>query len=383
MTNTRTLGGWTSWLKAYGLFTGGVIGVGVFGLPAALHAAGLWVFLVQVIIVSMLVWWLHRCMLRVVLATPGQHRIPGYARRYLGTFGFSTATIANMFGLFGALIAYLIAGGAFIRLVLEGLFPLSPMMAVGVYLLPGALLLLFGLRSLPALELMILFLFLGILGGLPLLAGDAFAFSRLLMVGDATSIMLPFGVLLFSLWGVSLIPETAELSKRRTSRAGSVITTGLLTSVVAYVFFATFISGITGSATTEDALTGLRSVLDGRIVRVAALFGILTTFSSYLAQGLTVLRTFTLDFKLPRLLAWIVTIGLPLAFVLFGTQSLLSILALTGAVFLGIEGLVVLVMRYVIVRSSSERTSLVLPLSIAGGLLILGVLSELFRQFAL
>lgn len=383
MSRTRTTGNWLSWLKAYGLFTGGVIGVGLFGLPAALHAAGLWVFLMQVIVVGMLVWWLQRSVLDIVLATPGQHRIPGYARRYLGTVGFSAATIANMFGLFGALIAYLIAGGAFIRLVLEGLVPLSPLMAVGVYVLPGALLLLFGLRSLPALELIILLLFLVILGGLPLLAGDAFAFSRLPLMGETTSVMLPFGVLLFSLWGVSLIPETVELTQRRASRAASVLAAGLLTAVVAYVFFAGFVAGVTGSATTEDALSGLRSVLDHRIVRMAALFGILTTFSSYLAQGLTLLRTFTLDFKFPRLLAWAVTIGIPIAFVVFGTQSLLSVIALTGAVFLGIEGLIVLIISRTLERKDTRTHRLGVRLVIAGILLILGVAAELFRQFVL
>ncbi len=375
--------GIVSWLKAYGLFTGGVIGVGVFGLPAALQQAGLAVFLIHVVIVGILAWWLQRCMLDIVLATPGKHRVPGYARHYLGSVGFSIATIANLLGLFGALVAYLVAGGAFAQLVLEGMLPLSPSTAIAAYMLPGALLLLFGLQSLPTLELLILALFLAILGVLPFAAGDAFAVSRLSLTGHATSVMLPFGVLLFSLWGVSLIPETVELSQRRLFRAASVLTAGLVTAGIAYVVFAMFIAGVTGSATTDDALTGLQSVLDNRFVRIAALFGILTTFSSYLAQGLTLLRTFTLDFKLPRLLAWGITIGAPLAFVLFGTHSLLSVLALTGAVFLGVEGVVVLLIRHAVARSSAERTSLFIPLGVAASLLVVGVLSELFRQFVL
>ncbi|MDP3685275.1 MAG: hypothetical protein Q8R32_00405, partial [bacterium] len=74
MVRTQARGGWVSWLKAYGLFTGGVIGAGLFALPAALQAAGLPIFLGHVALVGLLVWWIHRCYLSVVLKTSGRHR---------------------------------------------------------------------------------------------------------------------------------------------------------------------------------------------------------------------------------------------------------------------------------------------------------------------
>lgn len=378
----RMAGALGAWLKAYGFFTGGVIGVGVFGLPAALVLAGLPAFLTHLVIVGFLVWWLHRCFLAVVLETPGRHRLPGYARRYLGQPGYAVTALANLLGLVGALVAYLIAGGIFLHLLLGQLVPLSPFAAVSAYVFPGALLLFWGLRSLPALELVILFLFLVVLGGLPLLAGDAFSFSRLPLVGEPTSALLPYGVLLFAFWGVSLIPETAELSRRSWPRSHAVITAGLLTAAVAYLLFAMFVAGVTGPATTEDALTGIRQVLGDGVVFFTLVFGLLTTFSSYLALGLTLLKTLTLDFSVPRFPAWALVVLVPLTFVLWGTPGLLSVLALTGAVFLGIEGLMVLAMRWVLARSSARqrRRSLALQLLGAGALLVLGVVGELFRQ---
>ncbi|TSC71707.1 MAG: tyrosine-specific transport protein [Parcubacteria group bacterium Gr01-1014_38] len=371
-----------SWLRAYGLFTGGVIGVGVFGLPAALVAAGLPVFSLYVVLVGALVWWIHRRFLTVVLATPGRHRLPGYAHQYLGRPGYLVSAMANVLGLFGTLAAYLIAGGTFLHLLLANVVSLPPLVAVGLYLLPGAVLLLWGIRALPTIELVILVLFLSVLGVLSLVAGEAFSFSRFPFGGEVSSALLPYGVLLFSFWGVSLIPETAELSGRSERRTRSVLTAGLLTSLVTYVLFAVTVAGITGAATTEDALGGLRRVLGEGVIFFALVFGLLTTFSSYLALGLTLVKTLMLDVAVPRFPAWVVTVFVPLAFVLLGARSLLSVLAITGAVFLGVEGLTVLAMRGILARPAARSAwrPLTFQLLGAGALLVLGVAGELFRQ---
>lgn len=333
-------------LLSYGVFTGGVIGVGVFALPAVLQKAGLFVFLLHLLIVSVVVWFVHRWHLTVVLATKGRHRLPGYARLHLGGPLSLVCAVANILALTGALVAYLIAGGTYVRLLFAFVAPLPQWIATGLYVLPGTLLLLWGLRALPSFELAILGLFLLTLGALPVIIGTHFTMADVPLVGDSGTALLPYGVLLFALWGVSLIPETAELAGRSERRALRVLSTGLVTAVVAYALFAVLIAGVTGRVTTEDALTGLRAVLGNGVVVLTLVFGILTTFSSYLALGLTLLRTLTLDFKTPRLAAWALTTFVPLVLVLLGVQSLLVVLGLTGAVFLGIEGLVVLAMRW-------------------------------------
>lgn len=372
-------------LLSYGLFAGGVIGVGVFALPAVVVRAGLPAFLLHLGVVTLLAWWIHRWYLTVVVSTRGRHRLPGYARLYLGTPAYFLTAAANLLGFVGALVAYLVAGGTFLRLLLAPLAPLSDALAIGLYLLPGALLLLWGLRALPSSELVILGLFLLVLFVLPLIAGDRLALARVPLTGARDAAFLPYGVLLFALWGLSLVPETAELAGRDERRALRVLSVGLATAVVAYFLFALLIAGITGEATTEDALTGLQAVLGDGIVVLTLVFGILTTFSSYLALGLTLLRTLMLDFRVPRFAAWAATIFVPSVLVFAGAPSLLLVLGLTGAVFLGIEGLVVLALRAQLLRKRGERGRAPrwgLPVALAGvgALLVVGVVGELVRH---
>lgn len=381
----------TKFFKAYGLLAGGIIGVGVFGLPAALVNAGLPVFLAQLVVVAGLVWLIQYWFLTIVQATPGRHRLPGYARIHLGVWGFRVAALGNVLGLFGALVAYLIAGGTFLHVLLRFVVDLPPLFATVLYLLPGALLLLRGLRALPALELIIVGLFLVVLVSLPVVAGDRFAFSTLPLTVDWSNAFLPYGILLFSFWGVSLIPETLELAgqrgrakgqfgdRRRTSTGARALTASMVTASVAFLAFAVLIAGITGTATTADALTGLQRTLGDGVVLLALVFGILTTFSSYLALGLTLLRTFSVDFHVPMVSAWALTVFVPLALILVGVSNLLNVLSVTGAVFLGLEGLVVLAMRWSLAKRSG-KTALGLSLGGVAVLLVLGVAGEVLRH---
>lgn len=368
-----------AWFRAYGLYTGGVIGVGIFGLPAALVRSGLLVFIAHLTVVGLLAWWIQRCFIAVVARTRGRHRLPGYARMYVGSLGAGVAAVANVLGLIGALVAYLLAGGTFVRLLLEPVLPISALAATLVYFLPGALLLTVGLRALPALELVILLFFLLVLGILPPAAWDHLRPAGLPLIGDPAARLLPYGVLLFAFWGVSLIPETVELARRSERRAALVVSMGLLTAAIAYLVFAVLIASITGSRTTEDALAGLRSVLGDGVVFLTLVFGVLTTFSSYLALGLTLLRTLTLDYRLARTAAWALVTLLPLALVVGGFRSLLFVLSVTGAVFLGTEGMVVLAMRRKLDRTRvPARRAAALASSVA--LLAAGVLIEVWRS---
>lgn len=329
-------------LRAYGFFAGGIIGVGVFGLPAVLQRAGAVVFFIHVAVVSLLVWWIHRLYLDVVLATPGKHRLPGLARLHLSRGWGAVAAVVNLLGLVGALVAYLVAGGSFLSLLGTPFAALGQDGTILLYLLPGALLLLVGLRSLPALELVILALFLAVLAILPAAGWGDLSLTRVPSFGSSRDAFLPYGVLLFGFWGVSLVAESAELVRRNARTARAVLAAGMITAAIAYTVFALTVTSLTGQGTTEDALTGLRATFGDGVVELTLVFGLLTTFSSYLALGLTLLRTLELDFRVPRLAAWALTTLVPVGVVFAGVRSLLAVLGITGAVFLGIEGLVVL-----------------------------------------
>lgn len=371
---------WRAWLRAYGFFTGGVIGVGVFGLPFVLMRSGLLVFAGHLLVVGVLAWLVQAWYLQVLARSPGRHRLPGYARLHLGRTWYLVVTAAHLLGLVGALIAYIIAGGIFLRLLIGSVWDLSPQLAAFFYMLPGAVVLLLGVRTLPAAELVILGFFLLIILILPVAAFGHLDLTRLPLVGDPARAFLPYGVLLFSYWGLSLVPETYELAGRRRRATLGVLAGGLATAAIAYGAFAVLVASLTGGGTTEDALTGLRENLSSGVVALALVFGLLTTGSSYLALGLTLQRTLVLDFRVPLAVAWALTVGVPYILVLAGVRTLLGVLAVTGAVFLGLEGLAVVAM-WAKQRGRARKVTAVVrvALAVAAGLLVIGVVGELVR----
>jgi tyrosine-specific transport protein len=365
-------------LRAYGFFAGGMIGVGIFGLPIVLQRAGLLAFLLHVVVVGILAWWIHRLYLQVVLATPGTHRLPGLARARLGNGWGTIATIANLLGLFGALVAYLLVGGRFLSLLFPPLELLGSHTSMLVYLAPGAVLLLVGLHALPVIELVICILFIGVLVALPIVSRQQLSPTQVALTGHVGDAFLPYGVLLFGYWGISLVIETAELVRRRSRPARRVIAAGMITAACTYLVFAVTVAALTGTSTSEDALTGLRAFFGDGIVTLTLIFGLLATFSSYLALGLSLLRTLEIDFRVPRIAAWALTTFVPVMLVLGGVRSLLAVLGVTGALFLGVEGLVVVRLASQLTRAVTLRERWVRI--IVSALLVVGVVGEIVYQ---
>ena len=100
--------------SSLGLLLGVIIGAGLFALPYAVVKAGLLWGAGHMIVAFLLLTFLHLLYGEVVFRTPGTHRLPGYARIYLGE-GFSRLSLASaVFGFYGALLAYGVLGGLFL-----------------------------------------------------------------------------------------------------------------------------------------------------------------------------------------------------------------------------------------------------------------------------
>jgi tyrosine-specific transport protein len=342
-------------LLAYAMFAGGVIGVGVFGLPYALVQAGLLPTLVLGLVVVVIVWVSHLAYADVILRTKGKKRLPGYIGTYLGTPSFLMAATINVLGLVGALLAYGIVGGNFVSLFLAPVLQIPSSLATLVYFACGALLLLRGVRQLAVMQLIILALFLVTLVFLGVGTAPHFSWGNLPLLGAREQMAVPYGVLLFAFWGLSLIPELVEMSGRNWAAVRQVLAWSLATAALTFALFAVMIGGVSAQGTSEDALSGIATVLRGGVVLLGAFFGILTTFSSFIALGLTLIRTLVYDFHLRSFLAWVLAMAAPLGLYLLGVQQFIRVLSVTGAIFIGLEGLLVLLMFWVSKPDRSKR----------------------------
>lgn len=149
-----------------------------------------------------------------------------------------------------------------------------------------------------------------------------------------------------------------------------IIPVAILIPIIIYLFFIYLILGITGPETTESALTGLRNVLGDRIVSLALLFGLLTTFTSFIALGLTLKKVFWYDLKMGKNLAWAITCFVPLFLFLTGIKQFIPVISFIGAVMLGIDGILILLMYQ---KIKSGKKLLIYPLIL---IFLLGIFYE-------
>ena len=256
----------------------------------------------------------------------------------MGVKGKVAATGIVIFQFYGALLAYIIAGGHFLNIILGRFFGGSDFSWSLIFFIFGALVILVGLKIVSLSEFIMTMLLVGlavffILRGAPLVNFENFKNFNLM------KFFLPYGVVFFSLTGGAAIPELRQILKGEERKMKKVIFYGTLIPAIIYLFFALTVVGITGPKTSEDAISGLIPFLGQNIVFLGAIFGFLAVITSFLMLGLNLRKMFQLDYKLNKLLAWVLACFVPLAVFLFGFKDFIVVIGLIGAVAGGFEGI--------------------------------------------
>jgi len=363
-----------SWLKNYiypiSTLVGTIIGVGFFSLPYVTLKVGFWAMLVYFLVIGVLLIFIHLIFGELAIKTPDYKRLPGFARIYLGKWGEKIAIISTILGIFGAILAYLIIGGAFLSDLLSPIFSGNIIFYTLIYFLAGALIIFFDIKIVSKIE------FWGLISFFLILIAVFFKSHSLINVGNiftslnANYLFLPYGIILFSLWGLDLIPETEEMLGEKKNLLKIIIPISILIPILVYIFFIYLILGISGSQTTESALAGLKNYLGGA-VNLLLLAGFLTTFTSFISIGLTLKKIFWYDLKIGKNLAWVIACFTPLILFLIGIKNFIPVISMVGGVMLGIDGILILLMYQ---KIKPERKILVSPLII---IFLLGIIYEI------
>jgi len=354
---------------ALSVLSGTIIGVGLFSLPYITSKVGILVMLGYFLVLGALVILVHLFFGELALQTPDFKRLPGFAKFHLGNWGERMALISTIFGLFGAILAYLIVGGEFLAELFSPILGGNSLIYTVFYFAIGAVLIFFGIKAIAKVEFWGLVLFFVILFLIFLKGKYLINIDNLFLVNSQWSMVkshlfLPYGVILFSLWGAGLIPEVEEILGEEKKLIKKLIPIAILIPIIVYLFFIYLILGITGVETTESALTGLRNVLGDGIVSLALFFGVLTTFTSFIALGLTLKKVFWYDLKIREHSAWLMTCFIPLILFLIGVQSFIGVISVVGGVLLGIDGILILLMYHKKIKNQKAKIKnlLVYPL---------------------
>lgn len=323
-----------NFLYAIALLIGTIIGVGVFAIPYVAAQAGFAVVLFYLIGLGLITLLVHLFYGEIVLKTPGKHRLVGYSQKYLGRWGKRIATISSIFGLYGALLAYIIVAGQFLKAIFGG----SAFNWSLIFFLFGALFIFLGLKTIAQAEFfMTLLLFASM--AVIFIFGWKYINWQNLSTLDSAYLFLPYGVVLFALSGATAIPQMKEIVNNKKLKPAIVL--GTLIPVVLFIIFVLVVLGVTGSNTTQEALIGLQTILGPKIMFIGLIFGILALITSFLTLGLNLKEIFWYDYKMPKNLAWVLACFTPLLFFILGMRNFIEVIGLVGVMLAGIDGILI------------------------------------------
>jgi len=279
-----------TFLYALAVLSNTTIGVGMFSLPYIAAHAGLPVMMVYFLLLGIAVTIIHLKFADVALKTPDYKRLPGFAKHHLGIKAELIISICTIVSGLAASVIFMTIGGQFLYSLVSPSWGGPIDLYVLIYLLAGSFFIFFGINIVQKIAFWGLILFLATMAVLIWNFAPYFNTANLAAPsGGMQNIFLPYGPILFALWGAGSIPEVEEILGRGhlKSKFKTVIILSSFLAVAIYSIFCITVVGFTGSATTPSALTGFANFFDGIILKAAFLFGLLGTFTSFVIGGLT------------------------------------------------------------------------------------------------
>jgi len=361
-----------------GTLVGMIFGAGVFALPYSFAKAGVIWGVVHFVVAFFFMVVLHLMYGEVAYLTEGQHRFTGYVRKFLGRKAEFLAFFTTVLSYYGALLVYGILGGIFLSTFVD---TLSVFQYTLIFFGLGALFSLFNFEKIGALNFYLtipIFVFIVYLFGLSL---PEMRFENFL-AGSSDSWFLPYGIWLFALGGFSSLPEARDIM-RGASLADfkKVILWSLTASAVVYFIFIVTVLGVSGSLTTEDALSGLAGPIGSSAVTIGSIIGFIAVFTSFIAIAADLKNIFVFDYGFQEWAGWVFTIlPAPVIFI-FGLNQLVDILGFVGAVGLGVLGIFVIEMARRLHKVFPEhRHNFLGPKPWVRWVLIFGLLGGVFLE---
>lgn len=318
-------------------FCGTIIGVGVFALPYVVSQVGFWPGIFYLILLTVAFIPLYLLYGEALLRTKKPSRLPGLAEQYLGKWGKIIISFSTFIGLSASLICYVIAGGGFLSTIIGADFFICGL----IFWFFLSLSIIFGLKSISQFELFILFLFIITLGLLFFICSPHIRFENFSGF-HPENLFLPYGVMLFSMYGLSAIPALRDILKGEEKKLKKAILIGAVLSLAFYCVFIFIVVGVSGSETTEESIQGLIAKVGDGVILLGAIFGIMSVSTSFLTIGIYIRDVLLYDFKARKWLATVFVCAVPLIGLLLGVEYLVPLMGFIGSILGAFECVVLI-----------------------------------------
>lgn len=300
----------------------------------------------------------------ITLRTKETHQLPGYSSKYLGRWGRKAMSIAIVFGIYSALVAYIIGEGQSLSKLLFENFEYSLFFGIAFWVLMTSFLSKSGVRRLKNFE------FWGVISVIFIIFIVSFLLLPDVQMKNITSldsfgifnIFLPFGVVLFALLGFDSVPEMRlEIGDERKMLKGAILL-GVLIPVVLYILFSFVFVGVLGRGAAEVATLSF----SGSFGKFLFLLGIFTMSTSFFVLSFALRDYFIFDLKKRKISFFYVSIVPLIAYLLisfFGLAGFVKILGIGGAISGGVAGILILVMNIVSKKKGDRKPEYSIPIN--------------------
>ena len=345
-------------LEAIATMVGTVIGAGILGIPFVIAQAGFWTGMINIFFLGSISLLLYLYLGEVALRTKGLHQLTGYAEKYLGKIGKTLMTFSMIFGIYGALTAYIIGEG----LALSTIFGGNPILYSLIFFGLGSFIIYKGMDKVAESEMyMIPFIIIIVV----LIAVLAFVHidPANLTTFDISKIFIPYGVVLFAFLGSTAIPEMEIELKNHEKHMKKAIILGMLIPMAIYIIFVISVVGVSGLGTTEIATIGLGNVIGPYMLILGNLFAAITMATSFLALGLALVQMYQYDYKMKKNYAWALTCFVPLIIAFAGFTSFSKALNLSGIIAGGLAGILIVLMAMKAKTKGNRKPEYTMPIN--------------------
>lgn len=344
---------------------GTVIGAGVFALPHMFARLGIWPASFLFGLFILLVAVTHTVFVDVILEVPGNHRLPGYVRRFLGGHWAALATMTHVIQVYGAHIIYLLLGGAFIQALLFTFAPawsrtagILTVFILGVIAVSG------GVRRLTRIEA-----WATALMAMLFITASVFVLRQ----PPAITTFVPsfswsaFGLFLFALSGLPVVSEVVELNHRRRDDSHHAVVWGTIGAGIIMWFFAFAFARFGGTLASQDPRS-LVMLLPAWAAFVIPLLGLLAIGTSYITTAEDIQVMWRRDYGFRERSAWFLALLPPLVCALLMTDGFVLLATILGTVCGGINGIMIGMMRLAELERGKRLT---LALAVAIGIVFI------------
>lgn len=321
------------------------MGAGLLGLPYVAQKSGILIAVIWLLIGGGIMAYIMLGLGEVILRTKQNHHLAGYAEKYIGKKGKKIMLFAMIFGIYAALLAYIVGESQSLSFILTG--SLNQSITAGIIFWAIVSCVTYnGLKAVKKSELIGVTLALVLIATITILAIPDIQKENLISF-DLTNWAAPAGLVIFSLLGYSALPEARQIQGKRAPHLKKVILITYGVVVLAYTVFIIAIVGGLGEKTPEIATLALGKYF--------AIIGVITMGTAYMALATALIDMFHYDYGWHRKQAWTLVSSIPLA--LFALVAITKIATFTTILELGgiISGGITMVLILLMMRQAKKK----------------------------